>query len=92
MNSPSRQYLPRISVNLNIHHYRDHSPEPSVPHPDPPQWGRQVPRGGERDPAVRDQHHQQQEEENPPPHRIRRLRGALQHDAPDASVRDGASK
>ena len=51
-----------------------------------------MPRGGERDPAVRDQHHQQQEEENPPPHRIRRLRGALQHDAPDASVRDGTSK
>ena len=51
-----------------------------------------MPRGGERDPAVRDQHHQQQEEENPPPHRIRRLRGALQHDAPDASVRDGASE
>ena len=52
-----------------------------------------MPRGGERHPAVRDQHHQQQqEEENTAPHRIRRVRGALQHDPPDAPVRDGASE
>ena len=49
-------------------------------------------RGGERDPAVRDQHHQQQEEENSPPHWIRGVRGPGQHDAPDASVRDGTSE
>ena len=92
MNSPSQQYLPRISLSQYFH-CRDDGSEPPVPHPDPQERGGQVPRGGERDPAVRDQHHQQQqEEENPPPHRIRRVRGALQHDASDASVRDGASE
>ena len=49
-------------------------------------------RGGVRHPAVRDQRRQQQEEENSPSHRVRRLRGPLQHDPSDASVRDGASE
>ena len=51
--------------------FRDHCHESPVSHPDPEEWSSQVSRGGERDPAVRDQHQQQQEEEDSAPHWVR---------------------
>ena len=69
---------------------RDNSDEPPVPHPDPALRGGQVPRGGERDPAVRDQRVQRQEEAHSAPHRVRGVRGAARHDQAHPAICPGA--
>ena len=75
---------------LTVYFYRDNSNESSVPHPDPEVRGGQVPRGGECDPAVRDQRDQRQEEAHSAPHRVRGVRGAARHDQAHSAIRTRA--
>ena len=84
------QLITKNTVFLTIPFCRDDRDESPVPHPDPAVRGGQVPRGSERDPAVRDKRDERQEAADPAPHRVRRVRGPARHDQAHPTIRPRA--